>query len=264
MLQLGMVPKQQDPGKLYYQALKHYEQKQWGKAEPLFSKALQLLSARKAPSKNPKAKHYLTLGRCDIMYLLARIAQSQNKASKACIQLQTLQKAIQTVPLTWPKWKVNPTLIERMTDAKARLKRCQATQPSILVFTDLPPGTQVELQKITPKSPKPNWQKITLPLRTLQTNVTIRVTSPNHLPKTVTVKLKQWQRNERKLALLPRPIRKAPPSRPKIIKPPPKKVIPTWLWVTIAGVGIAGTATAVILIATQSGKDEKAELVLKF
>ena len=248
-----------DAGKLYYKAIKHYEAKRWAKAKPIFQKALQLLRQRK--TKSAKAKHYLILGRCDILFLLSQIERELKQGNEACLRLASIQDNLKSVPKGWQNWKVNPLLKERMAKAKKQLGLCKAEQPTTLALSGLPKGAIIE-QLVVGAGGKKVWKRAKVPLKTLEESVTFRIRADGYKTRTMTVRVKQWKKNNAKVALAPKPrkrvvIRRPPPRK---IKPPPKKGIPVWVWV-VGGAVIAGAAVTVGILATQ---DDRATFEVDF
>ena len=78
--------------KVYFRALTHFKEKKWAVAEKLFQRTFFLLGKKKAT--NLRGRHLLLLGRCDILYHLAYIAQMNKARRRACRFYDALHKKL--------------------------------------------------------------------------------------------------------------------------------------------------------------------------
>ncbi|HAA53958.1 MAG TPA: hypothetical protein DCE42_04350 [Myxococcales bacterium] len=126
---------------MYFRALVHFRMKKWKKAEEMFLRTYEMLSALK--TKKGKNPYILVLGRCDTLSLAARAAWRAGEKFRACHRMDTFHALFSTVPPTWKEWSINPVLPRRIRKAKVLRKRCWQV-PSKVTVTKIPEGAKLE------------------------------------------------------------------------------------------------------------------------
>ena len=260
-----------DASKTYFQGLKHRKAERWKEAEASFRKTLALLEAKKGPKG--KAGHILSLGKCDVLYLLASVVDKQGRKQEACLSLQSVEDRLRVIPASWRSWSINPVLPTRIKQAQAMYKDC-AEVPTIFSWRSEPLEAKVEaLQKKADGSE--GWQAIQSPYAAKETTLLLRITAKDYQTQSMTISLQRWEPKQIEIQLKalpkPRPVtrpikpverrvvvlpRRPPPPPP----PPPPKASPL-PWILLgAGVLVAGAVTLGIVLATRppdpTGKTE--------
>jgi len=242
----------QNAGKLYYSALKHFEKQSWSKAKVDFTKALQLLKARKI--KKARMRHFGQLGICDIMYHLAVIEEKQNKPFEACKLYSRVQKRLNSLPKDWKSWKINPLLPPRFDKAKVSLEACQK-KPSEIVIKGLPSGAIIQQAFYEKGKKEPTWKTIKQPIKTTKEQVLIRIQAPGYKTKIRKLQVKRWKHSSEKVALLrkPKPKRVTPTKRPTV-KPPKKSS--KWPLIIAISAGVVAAGVVSYFLISQQNADE--------
>lgn len=247
--------------RLYFKAMKLFRSKQWDASQKAFKRTLVLLSKR-AP-KGKKQRVLLQLGRCDLLYHLALLAQKQARPQARCLHLQDLIGRLQGLPKGWRRWRVNRLLPKRFAHAKTLFSRCGKV-PTPLHFALSPKETKLEwLTNTTP----PSWTPLQgTHLKTTQRSLKIRLTAKGYIPQTHTLTLQAWktQRFSYTLKPKPTPARRTPvivAIKPPTDRPPQKAkkksslLASPWLWVGIGGSAVLVAGIVVTAVALQP-KDE--------
>jgi len=246
------APKKNTAGYQYIEAIKAFNGSRWSKAEEHFQRALRLLSEKKAKSK--KAKGFLMLGQCDILYHLSLTAKKQKRTTDHCLFLERFDSIRNKLPKNWRRWKVNPGLARRFRKASKLYTVCENT-PSTLSFRGLPAGATVEQESLDEKGLVIGWKKVKLPLKTTEKRLRLRISAPGYHTSIQWFTLAKWRININRISLLA----KANQNRTEVPPPPKKrkKAISVWVWVGVA-VLVVGAATVVTVLAVRSSGSEEA------
>ncbi len=249
---------------LYFEALKAFEKGQWLKAKKKLKLTLKLL-AKKHPTTRKK-KVFLTLGRCDIFYHLARIEEELKHPRHACRIYQNTLQVLSKLPPEWIHWRINRLLPIRFEDARKRFEKCGVI-PSILDIRGLPPKTRIFWFKYFGSSGKKSLVEVHLPLKTTRKKFLLIFRAPHYLEHKQEISLPRWHRITLTIHLKPKPKPRKPTSRPALVKipkhqlPPPKQGDRTWLWIGV-GVGVLAASTAVTFIVLSQQKTQAIQPVI--
>lgn len=230
----------------YMRGLSLFRQKKFDAAREAFTQTFTLLKARK-PEAGRKA-HLLTLGRCDLLYFLAKIDHIQKKPRASCRNLAKLTEMLRTVPDGWKQWRINRLLPGRFEEAATLFEGC-AQVPSILKLETTPKDATIALLDAKTKA----WTPAQSPISTTQTSLTLRIQAKGFLDKTIQQhKVIRWKTQTLTVALKAKPkvVERrlvavvTPPERRKPPPPTPWYRSP-WVWVGVGAVVAAGAGVGI-------------------
>ena len=253
----------------YMVARQAFIKQDWTQAKKVFEETLALLL--QAQGKDTRGERLLVIGRSDVRFHLAQIAEREQTIFSACKlyhQIHTDIAQLTRLSPDWPSWPINTKLPDRFRLTSSRLALCQKL-PTLLRWTTQPPDAKVEIltplsqfsPAIAPKnlekaaSPSSTselvlsgWKPLSSPILHPVVALRFRISAPDHETLEQEHKLAPWQENTfsftlKKKKILASTIIRRPP-------PPPPKTTPVWVWVTV-GVGVAvlgaGIAAAIVL-----------------
>ncbi|MCB9643666.1 MAG: hypothetical protein H6728_11390 [Myxococcales bacterium] len=255
----------------YLLARRAYLNQNWQEAQKLFEETLSLLS--QVTGKTERQRQLFSIGRSDVRFHLAQIADRTNDTFGACRQYAEIRKKVDQLPAGWENWPINTKLPERFAISSRRLRECRLV-PSEISWTVTPPQATVEVlgdaafpksptsppppRVDSPKAPEktdvpaapaasaPKWRVVKSPAKLLAGKFSFRVRAEGFLPLEQEVEIPSWENKKLTFALKPKPRERKIAIIRRPVKPTPPKAVPTWVWITVAaGAVVVGGAVAV-------------------
>jgi len=238
---------------LYLQAHQQLGKKQYPQATETFQKLLALLEKEQRQQKTgSQGWHQLTLAQCDILHKLGTLAWKQGQKPLSCKRRALLKKKFGSLPSSWKNWSIHPDLKKRLLAFPTEFAEQCSKVPATLIFQITPAKSTVYIQTKEKKWKALSGKKLT----TLQTKLSIKISSEGYLPKIINnYEVPRWSSATVKVSLQPKPqkrfvivVERDPVKIPKKDKKP--KAAPfykTWWFWTATGV-VVGAATAVVLV----------------
>ncbi len=247
----------------YLLARRSFLNQNWKEAKSLFQETLDLLSQIKGQTE--RQRHLFVIGRSDVRFHLAQIADQQKETFPACRLYKIIRDRVDQLPTGWESWPINTKLPDRFAIAKRRLDECRLipsvvswslTPPDAIVETLVTPTTTPPTTPTTPTTPSPSsnpptaqptWVQLQSPLSRLPGMLRLRIRAEGFLPQEKEIQVLAWEEMRLVFALQPKPRKRDVAvviRRP--IKPVAPKGTPTWVWITVAaGVVVVGGAVAI-------------------
>ena len=261
----------------YLLARRAFLNQNWKEAKQLFQETLELLSQVKGQTE--RQRHLFIIGRSDVRFHLAQIADQQKEIFPACRLYKKIRDRVDQLPTGWESWPINTKLPERFAVSKRRLDECNLV-PSVVSWTLTPPDASVEMlapvpaptpstttpptptnpttaapppSTTTPPSPAktttaaPSWMPVQSPIQRLPGLLRLRIRAAGFLPQEKDIQVLAWEEMRLVFSLKPQPRKRdvaVVVRRP--IQPVAPPTTPTWVWITVAaGVVVVGGAVAI-------------------
>lgn len=232
----------------YLLARRAFLNQNWKEAKQLFQETLELLSQVKGQTE--RQRHLFIIGRSDVRFHLAQIADQQKEIFPACRLYKKIRDRVDKLPTGWESWPINTKLPERFALSKRRLDECNLV-PSVVSWALTPPDAVVETlspapaptptapsttptpapspSTTTPPSPTkpttvaPSWMPVQSPIQRLPGLLRLRIRAAGFLPQEKDIQVLAWEEMRLVFSLKPQPRKR---DVAVVIRRPVKPVAP--------------------------------------